>query len=107
MLRRAFLRRMAFAALATWFLDLPLPKEPRRHDDGVARWMEVHFPLADGRTLSVQMTGTPVQDLDVGDFVSYDIKSIYGYDTLGPGVVQRVHVAATGVRTPAEMRALA
>lgn len=25
-LRREFLKRMAFAALATWFLDLPLPK---------------------------------------------------------------------------------
>ena len=30
MLRRAFLKRAAFAALATWFLDVPLPRENAR-----------------------------------------------------------------------------
>lgn len=39
MLRREFFRRMMFAALATWFLDLPLPRRVALDPDG---WT-VHF----------------------------------------------------------------
>ncbi len=41
MLRRAFVRRMIFAGLATWFLDLPLPREasaPRERS--VQYWLD-------------------------------------------------------------------
>lgn len=77
MLRRAFLRRMIFAGLATWFLDLPLPRETV--DPIVSRWASVSFPLDDG-SLLVVMEDVTDTGLDVGDRVS---RNVSGVDRVG------------------------
>lgn len=57
MLRRAFLRRMAFAAAACAFFDVPLPRgrrvEVQRSIDGGASWQT----LATGRVSEVDALG--------------------------------------------------
>ena len=98
--RRAFLRRMVFAGLATWFLDLPLPREPEV--GRFARGVRVTFPTDRG-PLSVFYDSPTADGLDVGDYVTDD--RITGSGLVG--VVDYVTVAATGEHSMSTMRALA
>jgi len=102
MIRRAFIRRMIFAGLATWFLDLPLPAEASEPE--AMRWIRASFPIEGDRTLSVFLGGPSVTGMNVGDRITCDVASDGRPLT---GVVDYMTITAPGARTMPEMRALA
>ena len=55
MIRRAFIRRMVFAGLATWFLDLPLPSQPTLSDR--AELLSEAYPMSAAEALDALAVG--------------------------------------------------
>ena len=112
MKRRAFVRRMAFAALATVFLEVPLPR--RFAVDGAkpshASLVAPHVRFVFDNGTAVEMTLSPeaferMAPLVVGEWYDLDVDFV-GWPGPHPqrALLSRVAYAQRGVHTMEEMR---
>ena len=101
MIRRSFLKRMALAAAACAFIDVPWPKQA-----SVYRVAHIEFDLGNNNRFRLHAHGKAQEGLSVGDWVTSDVVGTYISRVPIKGQVVAVSVLAPGIHTAEEMRNL-